>query len=322
MIPEAFKGTALPLTQDDINNMAHTLGCEEALIHAFSDLESGGSSGFLSTGEPKILFEAHMFSKLTGGMYDDDYPNISSPVWDRSLYGAGGEHQYERLTQAQQLNSSAALESCSWGKYQVMGTNYHVCGYDTVEAMVEAFCADEMEHLNAFGQFCSTNHLIRYMTMDPPDFIHLAIGYNGAGEAANGYDAKLKEAFEHYVAQGEGQIPSGITPHTETHAPTPPTDDDKLACVSRLIAHNRDKITKAMTGLSAGGFAPPSGVLRSGSKGADVIWLQTMLRDWWLPITGVYDEATAEAVVYLEECEGITVDEGVAGPQVIRALTS
>ena len=209
MYPADFRGTATPLGPDDITNAAAKLGCPVAIIHAFSDIESDGG-GFLSTGEPVILLEAHVFSEKTGGVFDGSYPNISSPVWDRSLYGVGGLHQYDRLRQAMVLNPDAALQSCSWGRYQVMGSNFGILGYPTVADMAEAFCATEAAHLAGFDAFCTRNGLVRYMTSDPPDFVSLAIGYNGSGERANGYDQKLEARFDLYAA-GSPPIGAGLT---------------------------------------------------------------------------------------------------------------
>src|SRR5262249_14797719 len=93
-MPDNFRGAAMPLADADLDAAAADLGCERAVIDAVCDVESSGG-GFLADGRPKILFEAHAFHKATGGRWDRTNPNISSPEWDRSLYGAGGAHQYE-----------------------------------------------------------------------------------------------------------------------------------------------------------------------------------------------------------------------------------
>ncbi|AZA64465.1 DUF3380 domain-containing protein [Chryseobacterium carnipullorum] len=56
------------LTEQDYINAAKELGCEVAAIKAVAEVESRGS-GFLSSGEPKILFERHRFYKYTNGKY-------------------------------------------------------------------------------------------------------------------------------------------------------------------------------------------------------------------------------------------------------------
>lgn len=69
------------LKEQDYINASKELGCEVAAIKAVAEVESAGS-GFLSDGQPKILFERHYFSRLTGGKFDKSYPDISYPKWE------------------------------------------------------------------------------------------------------------------------------------------------------------------------------------------------------------------------------------------------
>ncbi|WP_262919099.1 N-acetylmuramidase family protein [Niabella hibiscisoli] len=48
------------LTEKDFQDAARQLNCEVAAIKAVAEVESKGD-GFLPTGEPKILFERHIF---------------------------------------------------------------------------------------------------------------------------------------------------------------------------------------------------------------------------------------------------------------------
>lgn len=206
-IPSNFIGAHVKLTDADLAAEAKALDVPLAILHAFSDVESGPGGGFLSTGEPVILFEARYFHLLTHGRYDLVAPNISSPTWNKALYGAGGVHQYTRLRSAMALDRVAALESCSIGRYQVMGANYASIGFNSIDEMWEAFCASEMAHLAAFSSFCVAHGLIRWMQTKPPDFVRLAVGYNGAGQRANGYATKLKNLYRFYSAQTQRRVP-------------------------------------------------------------------------------------------------------------------
>src|SRR5260221_2332574 len=211
LIPADFRGAHSPLQISDLIAEAATLQCTQAIVHAFSDIESTGS-GFLPGGELKMLYEARYFHLLTKGEFDRLAPNLSSPVWDRSLYGAGGLHQLARLKQAMRLSSDpavidAALKSCSIGRYQVIGANHKMLGYPTVSDMYVDFCASELPHLKGFGSFIKSAGLLDELQSDPPEFVALAVGYNGAGERANGYAQKLQTECYHYVAEGEGIIP-------------------------------------------------------------------------------------------------------------------
>src|SRR5260370_238599 len=107
MLLADFAGPAERLAPGDIDRQADALGCQPAAVHAVWDIEAGGD-GFLEDGRPKILVEAKRFWTETGGRFGRS--NISSPVWDRTLYGPGGAHQYDRLAIALDLDREAALK--------------------------------------------------------------------------------------------------------------------------------------------------------------------------------------------------------------------
>ena len=54
------------LTEKDYRDAAFQLGCEVAAIKAVAYTETAGA-GFDSQDQPTILFERHIFSRLTGG---------------------------------------------------------------------------------------------------------------------------------------------------------------------------------------------------------------------------------------------------------------
>jgi len=181
------------ISADDIAAEAQKIDCDAAAIWAVCDVESSGG-GFLPDGRPKILFEAHIFGRLTGHKYDRTHPNISSPTWNRALYGAGGAHQHDRLNEAIGLDRSAALESASWGMFQIMGFNYGKCDFSSVDEFATAMRASERAHLNAFLRFCRSSGLVKFLAAH--DWLHFALGYNGPDEAKNNYHVKLEQAYQ------------------------------------------------------------------------------------------------------------------------------
>jgi hypothetical protein len=191
-----FVGEALPLGDDDYEEVSGQLGCELAAIKAVAQVESRGK-GFLSDNRPKILFEAHVFSRLTGHKYDVTHKGISSRTWNKNLY-KGGADEYTRLSEAIDLDRSAALQSASWGKFQIMGYNYVSSGFKDVETFVAAMCRSEGEHLRAAAAFIKSNPSMVDSLVNKhwQTFAEL---YNGAGYKANSYDDKLKEAYEAFV---------------------------------------------------------------------------------------------------------------------------
>jgi peptidoglycan hydrolase-like protein with peptidoglycan-binding domain len=187
------------LMEADFERAARTLQCEIAGIKAVAEVESRGD-GFLASGRPKILFEAHVFSRQTQHQYDRTHPDISSPSSNRALY-KGGEKEYERLEKAMALNTQAALESASWGRFQIMGFNHQNASFASVETFVNAMFESEGRHLDAFISFVQATGLTA--PLREKRWADFARGYNGEGFAANQYDVKLKAAYDKYLAQGQ-----------------------------------------------------------------------------------------------------------------------
>ena len=182
------------LKASDFERAAGALNCETACIKAVAQVESSGG-GFLKSNRPKILFEAHIFSKRTHRKHDKDHADISSKTWNQSLY-KGGEKEYERLEVAMGLDGLAALESASWGRFQIMGFNHAACGYKTVMGFVRAMYESEGKQLDAFVSFLQTSKLAA--ALREKRWADFARGYNGPGYAINKYDVKLKAAYEKF----------------------------------------------------------------------------------------------------------------------------
>lgn len=183
------------ITEADYQCEARRLRCDVAAIKAVAEVESSGG-GFLASGEPKVLFEAHVFDRLTNGRYRRSHPNLSSARWDKSLYGPAGAHQHRRLQAAVALDRDAALQSASWGKFQVMGFNWKLVGRASLQAFVTAQYKGEGEHLRDFVGFVIGRHLddeLRELR-----WAAFAEGYNGPGYKANGYDTKMAAAYRRH----------------------------------------------------------------------------------------------------------------------------
>ncbi len=183
------------LSDQDYQQIAAHLGCEVAAIKAVASVESAGNA-FFADWRPKMLFEAHIFSRQTNHQYDSQFPQISSPKWDKSLY-LGGEREYQRLAAAMTLNPEAALRSASWGRFQIMGFNSQLCGYGTVKQFVKAMFSSEREHLNAFVGFIQRNNIVRYLVAK--NWAAFARAYNGPGYANNRYDEKMASAYAKFA---------------------------------------------------------------------------------------------------------------------------
>lgn len=182
---------------------ADLLGCEIAVIKAVAKIESLGS-GFNADGTPKTLFEGHWFHKFTKGKYTGiwKYRSISYPRWVRIWYG-NQKAEKKRLSLACSLNRTAALKSASWGCFQIMGFNYKIAGFDTVQSFVNAMYRSEDEHLFAFVNYVKNRKLSKYLIKK--DFDRFAYFYNGAGYKKNKYAVKMYNAYKSFKSQENGR---------------------------------------------------------------------------------------------------------------------
>jgi hypothetical protein len=189
------------LTDADFERAAAFLNCDSPAIRAVVQVETSGS-GFLSDGRTKILFEAHVFGRLTGHRFDGEVDrngvSLSVRSWDRSLYGAGGGHQYERLEDAAKLDEVNANAACSWGAGQILGSNFKAAGFNDVMSFVTAMkTGGAAAQLDAMASFIKNNHIDGALRSH--DWARVARAYNGPGYAQNGYDTKLEQAYEHFA---------------------------------------------------------------------------------------------------------------------------
>jgi N-acetylmuramidase len=197
------------LTEQDYAAAARSLGCEVAAIEAVAEVETCGA-GFLQDGRLRILFEGHIFHQFTGGRFAPDHPTICHPHATHDFYCKGdletrGAGELKRLEQAMALDPTAARKSCSIGRFQVMGFNYEVCGYESVDQFWDALSRSEADHLNAFCAFVKRNRLDRYLRAR--NWEEFARRYNGPGYKQNKYDARLAAAYGRFAAMPEKRLP-------------------------------------------------------------------------------------------------------------------
>lgn len=186
-----FVGQSRPMTSGGIAGAAGDLSVNAQEVWTVISVETAGC-GFLPDRRPQILFERHIFHRLTNGRFDDG--DISDP--SPGGYGAAGAHQYDRLAAAMALDQEAAFQSTSWGLGQILGTNFAAAGFASVDLMVQAMIDTEDAQLAAVGAFIVANRLDR--ALKAHDWTSFARGYNGPDFAANHYDVRLRGEFQKF----------------------------------------------------------------------------------------------------------------------------
>lgn len=226
------------LTDDDFCRAAKTLGCEVAVIKAVAEVESRGN-GFYTDGFPVILFERHKFRSFTGGRYNTSHPQISGPAGN---YGSAGQNQRNKFNLAFKLDPIAAMKSCSWGKFQLMGFNHALCGFATVGEFVDAMKHSEGKQLDAFVNFVINTGLSDELRR--LDWKGFAKGYNGAGYAQNKYDTKMAAAFKKYTKEAIDCTDSAADPAVSAPGADPGTVNTDTISANRPATTDQPPITK------------------------------------------------------------------------------
>ncbi|MEP7042951.1 MAG: N-acetylmuramidase domain-containing protein [Dokdonella sp.] len=179
--------------------LAKQLDAEVAALCAVAEVESAGD-GFLQEPSilPKVLFEGHVFHRLTQGSFDATHPQLSYPTWDRKKYSGSLAGEWDRLKAACVLDRTAALQSASWGMFQIMGFNYDACGCADVDSFVVAQRAGVDQQLALFAAFIARAPFID--ALRKLDWAGFAKAYNGSAYRANAYDTKLRDAYRRFSA--------------------------------------------------------------------------------------------------------------------------
>ncbi|MFK3640485.1 N-acetylmuramidase domain-containing protein [Pseudomonas protegens] len=211
------------LTNDEIQEAARDLGCEPGLIYAIARQESAHSS-FVNIDDeniPTILFERHWFARLAKNpVFGREYPEIYGSAYRRAkkdsngfykdvktgaelasidVYGSSGRQQYERLIKAYMLNEDAALQACSWGKFQIMGFNFSAAGFKSIKEFAVAMSHSDAEHMKAFLKFAKSNSTL-LAGLRSKNFEKIAEGHNGAGWRSINpdYAANIERYYNEY----------------------------------------------------------------------------------------------------------------------------
>jgi N-acetylmuramidase len=195
--------SATTLSDADFARAAKELNVEEAAIRAVAEVEAAGQ-GFIADGRPAILYEAHVFHRLTKGAHtaakDRKGVLLSTGKWDRSLYGATGGNQHDRLQDAAKLDATAAHKACSWGTFQIMGENYKAAGCSTIDEFVDRMKSGAGAHLDAFVAFIKADPKL-HDALRAKQWATFARIYNGPAYAQNAYDKKMANAYARWKAK-------------------------------------------------------------------------------------------------------------------------
>jgi hypothetical protein len=175
--------------------LANKIGIDPGVTVAVVAIESGGS-GFGPGGRTIIRFENHLFwfnwGKANAVTFDQFFQFDQTVTWRGHKYRTQVDapwldvhtnqaSEWAALAHARTLDDRAAKRSISLGLVQILGSNHRAIGYDTVDAMFDAFGADERFQLLGFFNF--VKHDQRQVdALRAADFTAFARIYNGSGQ--------------------------------------------------------------------------------------------------------------------------------------------
>ncbi|BBF79927.1 N-acetylmuramidase domain-containing protein [Asticcacaulis excentricus] len=189
-------GPDTKLSEADFRASAQRLGVSVEHVKAVRQVEASGD-GF-SNGMAKKLFEPHRFSKLTGARFDERWPSISYPKWDRTKYPKTEALRHQQHLRAIALDPEAGLKAASYGLFQIMGENHKAAGFEDVFGYVQAMNRDEAAQLIAFENFIRNSGLLPALKKGgrmADSWVAFARGYNGSAFRENRYHEKLAAAY-------------------------------------------------------------------------------------------------------------------------------
>jgi hypothetical protein len=186
-------------TDQDFKAISQKLQVQVCAIKAFWLTEAQGVA--FVNGRAPILPERHRFSKLTNHIFDEAYPQLSQPKWDRHWYPTTQDARWDvilqwvRLLAHREMPIDAAFAAVSYGAPQILGENYSLCGFTSPFQMAEAMARDERTQLEAFAHFVTKAGILPYLrkvnrnlaTIQP-----VVQRYNGTAYKLNKYDVRYQ----------------------------------------------------------------------------------------------------------------------------------
>lgn len=194
------------------DSLAAELGIEPAAMRAVSSIEAGHShTAFISPGSPVVNLEVPMFKEQLqrAGL---DVDSLARAVPDafsrpsRSRYADPLLAQRAMYRAASAVNDTLAMLCTYWGMYQIRGSNWRLCGAESVRDFVKKMSqSEDMQH-RLFANYIKNTGL--YRPLQAHDWAAFARAYNGEGYAKHGYHTRLAAAYARYSRRGTPQSTS------------------------------------------------------------------------------------------------------------------
>lgn len=196
------------LKGSDYTAAAKRLKVSELAIRVFGATEGRGV-GFLNNGKAKILLERHRMYFYLVQLKGKTFANAQMKQYPNLVNTATGGYkgdtaEYTRLSLAKNISPEAALMSCSWGQFQIMGENWKDLGYSSVFDFETQMQNSESLQLEAFIRFIEWKTgtvngkkvaLIDALRAENWEAVFTL--YNGPNYKKLGYQAKFQKEWDY-----------------------------------------------------------------------------------------------------------------------------
>lgn len=205
------------LSQADLQAAANELGVDLPAVMAVNHVESRGT-GFLPNGKPVILFERHiMYRRLAASDKPELAENVDvfaarnpAVISKRPGGYAGGAAEHQRLAAAKQIDIYCAIESASWGLFQIMAFHWRDLGYESAVDFEICMRRSERDQLMAFVRLIKFDSRL-HSALRKHQWAAFAKVFNGPNYKRNNYDRRLAAAFAKFTASEAGQFKSTVS---------------------------------------------------------------------------------------------------------------
>lgn len=192
------RSTAFFLKEKELLELATNYNIQPAIVAALVDV--CGSKTFNESDKLNMVFERDVFynllknSKHKVTQLSKLHPNIISQEKGGYL---GGQAERLRLLKASAISTDLAAMSVGYGMFEIPGTAYQACSFDTVHDFVKALRSSEKKQVDIFLSYLDSMKLLEKLR--EYDFTQFAKAYD-----ENYYyrltDVALSRAYEFYAA--------------------------------------------------------------------------------------------------------------------------
>ncbi|PKN95201.1 MAG: hypothetical protein CVU44_00540 [Chloroflexi bacterium HGW-Chloroflexi-6] len=220
--------------------LSKVLGIEPSVAVATLAVESGGQA-FGPDGRMLIRFENHVFYNQWGKnnqakfaqhfTYNSGQPwtghkwrPAANEAWRPTAladFHGSQSREWEVFHFSASLNDTAAKMSISMGAPQIMGFNFSLIGFASVQDMFNAFSAGERDQIIGFFDFIQYVSPNAVKALQARDFKTFATYYNGSGQAVM-YGNLIKTSYDAYnQLRADQPLPTAPQPEPPPAQPEP-----------------------------------------------------------------------------------------------------